>query len=123
MDKEKIIASLFDEFPEIRYVAIYIENDLVYRQKEKTPDSSSADTDKYEELLVNPALLKLASQRGNIDCGGLNHLIVGYGNFYQIVKSLPNGHISICVELESDLNNLPKNIFDYLNETFANLIT
>jgi len=123
MNKEKIIESLFDEFSEIRYLAIYTEDNLVYQQKEGTSDSSSGETDKYEELLVNPTLLKLASQRGNIDCGGLNHLIIGYGNFYQIVKSIPNGHISICVKQKSDLNKLPNNIFDYLNEKFANLIS
>lgn len=116
MDKGKIIESLFNEFSEIRYVALYVENDLVYKQKEETSDSSSGETDKYEELLVNPTLLKLASQRGNIDCGGLNHLIVGYGNFYQIVKSIPNGHISVCIEQTSDLNKLPNSIFSYLNE-------
>ena len=82
MDKEKIIISLFEEFSEVRYVALYIDDDLVCRQKEVTSDGSSGESDKYEELLVNPTLLKLASQRGNIDCGGLNFLIVGYGNFY-----------------------------------------
>ena len=123
MNKEKIIESLFGEFSEIRYVAIYIKDKLVYKQKEKTSDSSSGETDKYEELLVNPTLLKLASQRGNIDCGGLNYLIIGYGNFYQVVKSVPEGHISICIEQKSDLNELPNSIFDYLNEKFENLMT
>lgn len=122
MDKENIIASLFSAFPEIRYVALYIADELVYKQREKTSDTSSGETDKYEELLVNPALLKLAGQRGNIDCGGLNYLIVGYGNFYQIVRSIPNGHISICVELHSDLNKLPNTIFKYLKENFAELL-
>ncbi|MCG8573724.1 MAG: hypothetical protein MI810_02475 [Flavobacteriales bacterium] len=123
MNKEKIIESLFGEFSEIRYVAIYIKDKLVYKQKEETSDSSSGETDKYEELLVNPTLLKLASQRGNIDCGGLNYLIIGYGNFYQVVKSVPEGHISICIEQKSDLNELPNSIFDYLNEKFENLMT
>lgn len=123
MNKEKIIESLFGEFSEIRYMAIYIKDKLVYKQKEETSDSSSGETDKYEELLVNPTLLKLTSQRGNIDCGGLNYLIIGYGNFYQVVKSVPEGHISICIEQKSDLNELPKRIFDYLNEKFENLMT
>ncbi|SHG19630.1 hypothetical protein [Flagellimonas flava] len=119
---EKIITSLFDEFIEIRYVALYRGDELVYRQRQDTSDSSSGETDKYEELLVNPTLLKLTSQRGNIDCGGLNHLIIGYGNFYQVVKSMPDGHISICVELTSDLNKLPHTIFDYLNKKFPSLL-
>jgi len=123
MNKEKIIESLFNEFSDIRYVALYIGTELVYKQKDQTFDSSSGETDKYEELLVNPTLLKLASQRGNIDCGGLNYLIIGYGNFYQIVKSIPNGHLSICIVQESDLNKLPSSIFDYLNKKYGELMT
>ncbi|MEM6738263.1 MAG: hypothetical protein AAF149_02045 [Bacteroidota bacterium] len=122
MNNEKIIDALFSAFSDIRYVAIYVDNSLVYKQKEETPDSSTGETDRYEELLVNPTLLKLASQRGNIDCGGLNHLIIGYGNFFQIVKSIPKGHISVCIRQDSDLNTLPNKIFNFLNEKFENLI-
>lgn len=123
MNKEKIIECLFTEFSDIRYVAFYIRDELIYKQKEQTFDSSSGETDKYEELLVNPTLLKLAGQRGNIDCGGLNYLIIGYGNFYQIVKSIPNGHISICIAHKSDLNTLPGHIFNYLIKNFSELMT
>ena len=120
MEKEKIIETLFREFSEIRYVALYIEAKLVLKQK-KTINNSSEETDKYEELLVNPTLLKLASQRGNIDCGGLNYLIIGYGNFYQLVKSTFDGHISICLEQKSDLNKMPNEIFSFLKENFQEL--
>lgn len=114
MDKESLIEALFTAFPEIRYVALYIDDELVYKQKEQATNSSSSESDKYEELLVNPALLKLASQRGNIDCGGLDYLIIRYGNFNQLVKALRNGHISICVEQACDLTSLPDAIFDYV---------
>ncbi|MEM9276462.1 MAG: hypothetical protein AAGA80_26465 [Cyanobacteria bacterium P01_F01_bin.143] len=119
MNKDTIIESLFREFNEIRYVALYIDDELVFKQKKKTDDSSSGETDRYEELLVNPTLLKLASQRGNMDCGGLDHLIVGYGNFYQLVKSIPNGHISVFLEKASDLNILPKTILRFLKDQFG----
>lgn len=114
MDKEKIIFSLIKEFPEIRYAAIYDGDELVFQQRENTTDASSGESDKYEELLVNPALLKLASQRGNIDCGGLDYLIVSYGNFFQLVKEFGNGHVSICLDKEADLNNLPRRIIKFL---------
>ena len=87
-NKNKIIEDLFNSFIDVRYVAIYTDNELVYKQKQQTLDNSSLDTDKYEELLVNPTLLTTARQRGNIDCGGLRFLIVGYGNFYQLVKEM-----------------------------------
>ncbi|MEM6525728.1 MAG: hypothetical protein AAF693_18155 [Bacteroidota bacterium] len=120
--KDALIAALFRQFNEIRYVALYTEDELVLKQKEKMDDSSSGETDRYEELLVNPTLLKLAGQRGKIDCGGLDYLIIGYGNFYQLVKSIPNGHISVCLEKASDLNTLPKTIFWFLEEEFGELI-
>ena len=120
-DKNKIIDELFTSFIEIRYVAIYIDNDLVYKQKQQTSDSSSSDTDKYEELLVNPTLLTIARQRGNIDCGGLRFLIVGYGNFYQLIKEIDGGHISICLDKNVDLTNMPNKIFEHLKSNYFNL--
>ena len=113
-NKNKIIEDLFFFFIDVRYVAIYTDNELVYKQKQQTLDNSSLDTDKYEELLVNPTLLTTARQRGNIDCGGLRFLIVGYGNFYQLVKEIKNGHISICLEKSVDLTNIPEKIFEFL---------
>lgn len=119
--KHKIIEDLFSHFEQIRYVAIYTGNDLVFRQREKMPDSSSSQTDQYEELLVNPVLLTAARQRGNIDCGGLRYLIVGYGNFYQLLKEINGGHISICLDKDTDLNELPEQIFEQLNVLYPNL--
>ena len=120
-DKNKIIDDLFTSFLDIRYVAIYTDNELVYKQKQQTLDSSSSDTDKYEELLVNPTLLTTARQRGNIDCGGLRFLIVGYGNFYQLIKEINGGHISICLDKSVDLTNMPNKIFEHLKSNYHNL--
>ena len=119
---DTIIEVLFKEFDEIRYVAIYKNDELVFQQRGETENTSSGETDTYEELLVNPTLLKLASQRGNIDCGGLNHLIVGYGNFHQLVKAIPKGHISICLQPSSDLNHLPTQIFAFLKARFEDAL-
>jgi hypothetical protein len=52
--------------------------------------------------LVNPTLLTLARQRGNVDCGGARFVLVGYGNFQQLVVDLPDGHASVCFELGSN---------------------
>ncbi|HEX6048536.1 MAG TPA: hypothetical protein VFZ21_04685 [Gemmatimonadaceae bacterium] len=32
--------------------------------------------DRYEELIVNPTLITLTKQRGDIDCGGLEFLVI-----------------------------------------------
>lgn len=116
MNKKDIISSVFKEFPEVRYMALYINEKLVSEQRDNVSENSSQESDRYEELLVNPTVLKLTSQRGNIDCGGLDCVIIGYGNFYQIVKPLSNGHMSICIEKTSDLNALPYSIFNFVEE-------
>lgn len=121
-DKNNIIDDLFDFSDDIRYAALYVNNELTYKQRQQTSDSSSGDTDRFEELLVNPALLTLARQRGNIDCGGLRFLIIGYGNFYQLVREINGGHISICLKKSVDLTNFPESIFTFLEEKCPDLL-
>lgn len=122
MNSQQIIEALLDFSPNIRYVAVYHAGDLIYRQKDDvTAGASASETDRYEELLVNPSLLMLAGQRGNIDCGGLNHLIIGYGNFYQLVKATEEGHLSVCLDQKSDLNKLPEEIFAFVRKQFPRL--
>lgn len=95
-----MIDSIFNLSDSIRYVAVYKNGQL--KSKSNTVDASSSESDRYEELLVNPTLLKLASQRGNIDCGGLDYIIVRYGNFFQFILSEPWGHVSVCIEANAD---------------------
>lgn len=91
--------SIFALSPDIRYVALYRAGELATRQRQAISGASASESDRYEELLVNPTLLKLAKQRGDIDCGGARFVVVGYGNFHQLVIALPDGHASICFEL------------------------
>ncbi|UCJ09761.1 hypothetical protein KTO58_11345 [Chitinophaga pendula] len=121
-NKRVVVDALFQQFPEIRYTAIYEAGDLYLQQRQQTADSSAAETDKYEELLVNPAVLLLARQRGNIDCGGLRHIVIAYGPFYQLIKEIRGGHISICLAIQSDLNTLPLRIFSFLAEQYPGLL-
>jgi len=91
-----MINDIFALSNDVRYVAIYREGHLETKSKEGTIGASSSDSDRYEELLVNPTLITLATQRGNIDCGGLDYLIIRYGNFFQFV--LPTTCLS-CLQL------------------------
>ena len=120
LNKTKIIQDLFERFEDIRYVAIYTNNELISKQKLQFNNSSDVDTDKYEELLVNPTLLTLARQRGNIDCGGLRFIIIGYGNFFQLIKEVVGGHISICLDKYSDLSNVSDEIISFLKLQYPN---
>lgn len=88
--------------PAIRYVAIYRQDKLTSWQREGVTGSSGSESDKYEELFVNPTLLTLVRQRGNLDCGGAHFVLVRYGNFYQLVTDLADGHVSVCFELGSN---------------------
>ena len=85
--------------PDIRYVAVADGQQVQMRARADLLNASSSDSDRYEELLVNPTLLTLATQRGTIDCGGLRYLIIGYGHFHQLVIPRPAGHVSIAFEL------------------------
>ena len=62
---------------------------------------------KDKEKLMNEAfeisehiryIAKLASQRGNIDCGGPEYFIIRYGNFFVLLIPCKNGHLNIGVE-------------------------
>lgn len=92
---------LFALSQEVRYVAIYRDGELETQSRTGTVGSSAAESDVYEELLVNPTLLTLAKQRGDIDCGGLDYIVIRYGNFYQLVLPRRWGHVSVCLELSS----------------------
>lgn len=97
------VAALFAVSETVRYVAIYRDGELTTQARADLTNASSSESDRYEELLVNPTLLKLASQRGDIDCGGLDYLLVRYGHFFQMVVPQPWGHVSVCIEPEGDV--------------------
>ncbi len=105
---EDLTQALFQLSSAIRYVALGRGHEVVMRERPGLSAASSSESDRYEELLVNPTLLTLARQRGEIDCGGLRFLVVGYGNFHQLVIPTNEGHVSIAFELDSNpLSALP----------------
>src|SRR5512143_3384088 len=101
-----LIDSLFSLAPEIRYAATYLDGIHRSQQRPGIENTSSSESDKYEELIVNPTLLKLVTQRGNIDCGGAEYVIIRYGSFYEFVMPTKNGHISVGMELDANLMEL-----------------
>ena len=99
---QEIISRVFAVSPAVRYVALYRGGELTSCERSEVSSASASESDRYEELFVNPALLTLARQRGNLDCGGARFVVVGYGHFYQLVIDLPDGHASVCFELASN---------------------
>ena len=98
--------TLIDEIhavsPDIRYVAICADGRLESSVKAGLAGASSPESDKYEELIVNPTLVTLLSRRGDIDCGGMQFVIVRYGNFFEFVAPIPGGHVSVGIDERAD---------------------
>ena len=94
--------AVFAVSPAVRYVALYRNGKLESRQRGGLVGASAGESDKYEELIVNPTLIKLLEQRGNIDCGGMQYVLIRYGNFMEYVQPLPDGHLSVGIEPEAD---------------------
>ncbi|HEU5040159.1 MAG TPA: hypothetical protein VFT84_05045 [Gemmatimonadales bacterium] len=97
-----LIERVFALTPDIRYVAVYLDGQLRSSQRPGLSQASASESDKYEELIVNPTLLTLTRQRGEIDCGGLEFVLIRYGSFYELVLPLPGGHLSVGIEPHAD---------------------
>lgn len=94
--------AIFALGPHVRYVAFGSGQEVDTRERAGIRDASSSESDFFEELLVNPTLLALARQRGELDCGGLRYLIVAYGSFNVVVMALDGGHVTVGVALDAD---------------------
>jgi hypothetical protein len=97
-----LIEAVFAVSPAVRYVAIYRNGHLESRQRPGIAAASASESDKYEELIVNPTAITLLRQRGNIDCGGLEYVIIRYGSFCEFVQPLNDGHLSVGIETSAD---------------------
>lgn len=116
MPNDSTIAAIFELGPQVRYVATGNAQNVQMRQRPGLRDPSSGESDRFEELLVNPTLLLLARQRGDIDCGGLRYVVIRYGHFFQVVVPSPQGgHVSVAVEPDSDPVPIAEAVVDLLN--------
>jgi hypothetical protein len=90
--------ALFDLSPKVRYVAVLAGKELLLRERPGLSGASTSETDRYEELLVNPAVLTLLRRRGELDCGGLDHVWIRYGNFWTGLFPTADGHVNVGLE-------------------------
>jgi hypothetical protein len=97
---------LFGISDDIRYIALYRDGRLEMSSRPGLKGASSPESDTYEEIIVNPTLLTLLRQRGDIDCGGVEYVIIRYGNFLQTVHPIRGGHLSIALEPTSPYERL-----------------
>ena len=87
---------------QLRYVALYRDGILTTRSRTDLEAASAAESDRYEELFVNPGVLCLLIQRGRLDCGGLDHVLIRYGSFWQFIQPIRGGHVSVCIAADAD---------------------
>lgn len=106
---EALIADLF-ELGGVGYVALGCGPEVLMRLHPKLQTDTTAESNFYEELLVNPTLLLLAGQRGALDCGGLDYMAIGYGEFTQLILSTVDGHVSLGVDRDAPTRELAKKV-------------
>lgn len=94
----ELAQALFALSPLVRYVALLRGRDLELQERPGLAGASASETDRYEELLVNPGVLTLLRRRGEIDCGGLDHVWIRYGNFWTGLFPLEDGHVNVGLE-------------------------
>ena len=112
---QAIIDDIF-EIGRIGYVALNSGQEVLLRLAPGVVSKTTAETNFYEELLVNPTLLKLASQRGELDCGGLNYIAIGYGDFVQLIMLMKDGHISMGISRKANSGEIAEQVVSILEK-------
>ncbi len=97
----EVADALFALSPLVRYVAVLRGRELLLLARPGIQAASAAETDRYEELLVNPGVLTLLRRRGELDCGGLDHVWIRYGNFWTGLFPLEDGHVNVGLEVSA----------------------
>lgn len=94
---------LFALDPGIRYVAVNLDGQIAeMTQNPRLPSHNPHDTDRMEELLVNPTVLDLTRRRGELDLDGIRYVVIRYGPQYQLLMPFGQGHLSVGLELSAD---------------------
>jgi len=113
---DKISQMLFDLDPNIRYVAINRKEQIIaMKQNPNRPSLNPTETDRMEELIVNPTILELARRRGNIDMKGVRYVIIRYGTMHQLTFPYKQGHLSIGVEPDANPTLVARKVAKCLN--------
>jgi hypothetical protein len=111
----RLAPELFALSPQIRYVAVNQDREIVeMEQSPHWPSHNPAETDRMEELIVNPAILELATRRGVLDLDGIRFVVIRYGPQYQVLLPYAAGHVSIGVEPEARVTEVAETVLAHL---------
>ena len=112
----KLAPPIFELDPSIRYVAVNQGGKIVeMHQNPNWPSYNPSETDRMEELLVNPTIIELTRRRGNLDLEGIRFIAVRYGLQYQLLFPYREGHVSVGVELSGDISKIASQITTFLD--------
>ena len=114
-----MVEACFAASPQVRYVAAYLDGQVGLRSRADVQLLGSNESDQYEELIVNPTLIKLLTQRGNIDCGGFRHAVATYGLFHAFIYPVDSGHVTVSFELHAKLDDEIPRIMAVIDEVLA----
>ena len=106
-EAEDLIRSLFG-LGEVGYVALDWHGQTVMRLADGIETDTTTQTNFFEEYLLNPSLIFMAQRRGNLDCGGLRYVAVGYGDFTMLLMPIAQGNVSIGVARKRDVGELAR---------------
>jgi hypothetical protein len=113
---KKIGLELFQLEPRIRYVAVNQRGAIVEMvQSPEHPTYNPHETDRMEELIVNPIVLEITRRRGDIDMDGIRYVVIRYGSQYQLLMPYQDGHVSIGVELDDDPREIATKVAKHLD--------
>jgi hypothetical protein len=108
---EKISVKLFDLDSNIRYVAVNQKGRIVeMEQNPKRPSLNLTETDRMEELIVNPVILELTKRRGGLDMDGMRYVLVRYGTMFELIFPFKEGHLSIGIELNASPTEVAQSV-------------
>ena len=103
MEPASLGSALFAHDARLRYVAVNQRGQVTeMTQNPLHPSTNPTETDRMEELIVNPVVLELTGRRGNLDLGGVRYVIVRYGTQYQLLMLYRQGHLSVGINLADD---------------------
>lgn len=108
-----ISGGVFAVDPGIRYLAVNQGGEIV-EMEQRLPSFNPPDTDRMEELLVNPAVLDLTKRRGDLDLEGVEYVLIRYGLQYQAIFHFMDGHVSIGIESDARPVDIVTAVRDHL---------
>jgi hypothetical protein len=99
----RIARRLFAADPNVRYVAVNERGRITeMEQRKEWTTLNPTETDRMEELIVNPIVLEAVVRRGNLDLNGVRSVIIRYGLLDEVLLPTPSGHVSIGVQQGAD---------------------